>query len=528
MPFKWLDRFRKAEIARAENAEVQMIPDPAETPDNLVIWIKSLGPKSLRPEQQEAAIGRLLSELPVGDLRGLDFDMRWRESWRTHPWESMKPAEAAFTIQRAADQIVVAAGFSMHRNGYIREIAANALAATGDKRAIPWLTLRSGDWVDQVRGAALDGLLQFLSPANAAELVDVLPLLEGGRFGRGRAASDLPAEVERVLELPESAAALRSGVHSTEKLTRRAAVRLLLRQGSSVDLLRDVMATNDVVAVALVASSIPTDSPSNLEAGRLLHSSPVARLRSQGLWRLTQDPSAPESKALTDQALFDKAPSVRDVAQRWVAKHEPETEVNDYYRDRLAQDPLSALRGLGDHASEADAAVATAHLSDDASAVRLAALRLLARLGRRSDRDLFVDRFLKGGAKERREALAGLRRSGGADIVGDAWKRAAAADDPTMAKRVLFQLVPMADRWLRISIGLQATAKADPDVAAAGVDVLHRTLIDWNRGYPTKTAIDAGVLRDQFEKARPVLRSRDRRRFRWGLEAELESLLPTE
>ncbi len=287
------------------------------------------------------------------------------------------------------------------------------------------------------------------------------------------------------------------------------------------------MHTNDVVAVALVASSIPTDGPSNLEVGRLLHSSPVARFRSQGLWRLTRDPAAPESKAVAHQALLDKASSVRDVAQRWVAEHEPENDVNDYYRDWLAREPLSALRGLGDHACEADAAVATAHLSDDAPAVRLAALRLIARLGRRSDRDLFVDRFLKGSAKERREALAGLRRSGGADIVGDAWKTAA-DDDPTMAKRVLFQLVPMADRWLRISIGLQATANPDPDVAAAGVDVLHRTLVEWNRGYPTKPTIDAGVLREQFENARPVLQSRDRRRFRWGLAAEVESLLPAE
>lgn len=528
MAFKWFDRFRKAEIERAENAEIRVIPDPAETPDNLVLWIKSLGPRSLRPEQQEAAIGRLLSELPVGDLRGLDFDMRWRESWRTHPWETMKPAAAAFTIQRAADQVVVAAGFSMHRNGYIREIAVNALAATGDKRAIPWLTLRSGDWVDQVRGVALDGLGQFLSPSNAAGLVEVLPLLDGGRFGRGRAASDLPAEVERVLEQPESAAALRSGVRSTDKLTRRAAVRLLLRQGSSVDLLSEVMPTNDVVAVALVASSIPTDGPANVEAGRLLHSSRVARFRSQGLWRITQDPTAPESKVLAHQALFDKAPSVRDVAQRWVTKHQPETDVNDYYRDRLARDPLSALRGLGDRASEHDAAIAVAHLSDDSPAVRLAALRLLARIGRRADRELFVDRFLRSTAKERREALAGLRRSGGAAIVEQACKSATAADDSTMAKRVLFQLVPLADRWLRISIGLQAAADADPEVSAAGIDVLHRALVDWNRGYPSRPTVDAEVLRDQFEKARPVLRSRDRRRFRWGLEAELENLLPDE
>lgn len=524
----WFGRFRKAETKGAAASEVEVISDPAMTPDNLVPWIKSLGPEMSQPDERERTVALLLSQLSVADMRGLDFDMRWRESWRTHSWESMKPAEAATTIQRAGDRITVAAGLSMHRNGHIREIAVKELAATGDKRAIAWLVLRSGDWVDEVRQAALDGVTQFLTPEHAAELVEVLPLLEGGRFGNGRAASDLPDRIGRVLELSGSTAALWSGVRSSDKLTRRAAVRLLLRQDPNVELLREVMRTNDVVSVALVASSIPTDGLPNLEAGGLLHASPVARFRSQGLWRLTRESSAPESAALVHQALFDKAPSVRDVAQRWVARHEPEIDVNDYYRDRLVRDPLSALRGLGDHASESDAAVAAAHLSDEVPAIRLAALRLLVRVGRRSDRDLFADRFLRGSAKERREALLGLRRSGGAEIVGDLWRTAAATADPAMMTRVLFQVVPMADRWLRLSIGLEAVAEADTVVAAAGIDVLQRTLVDWNRSYPMKRTISADLLHEQFGKARPLLRSRNRRRFRTDLEAEIGSLLSNE
>lgn len=525
MLFRRFDRLRRTEIERANDADAQSIPELSETRDNTAIWIKWLGPNSPRPYQQEQTIARLLSEFGVGDLGALDYDVRWRDSRHPGSWDLMKPAEAAFTIQRATDQVVVAAGFSMHRNGYIREVAVRALAATGDPHALKWLMLRCGDWVQQVSVAALEGVERFLNPTNASVLVEVLPLLDRGRFNRGSAVLGLRARVEALLCMPESSTALWMGIRSTDTLTRRAAVRLLVRQGSSVRLLQEVMATNDVVALALVARSIPAEGPQNLEAGRLLFSSSSARFRSQGLWRLTRNDDGPDSIAIVHRSLFDKAQSVRDVAQRWMARCDPESDVNDIYRNQIASEPAAALRGLGDLASEDDAAAALAHLDDDVPAVRLAALRLLARLGRACDRDLFVDRFLVGSAKERREAMSGLRLLGGADFVEGAWLAASRSGDSVMAKRVLFQLVPMADRWLGVSIALQAVANSDSEVADAGAEALCRVLTVWNRGYRTTQTVDTGVLREQFDAAQPALRSLSGQWSRRDLEAEVESLL---
>lgn len=98
----------------------------------------------------------------------------------------------------------------------------------------------------------------------------------------------------------------------------------------------------------------------------------------------------------------------------------------------------------------------------------------------------------------------------------EAWNVATASGDAAMEIRVLFQLAPMASRWLRVSLGLQAVVNVDPNVSAAGLDVLHRVLVDWNRGYPMRLTTKPELLREQFENARPVLRSlrsRDRRRF---------------
>jgi len=150
MAFRWFQRSRVERADIAEPIAEEAVPVPPETPDNLVLWMKSLGPTSLRRLETERTIAHLLAAVPVGELRRLDYDMRWRSSWRTHAWESMSPAGAAIAIRRSTDPVIAAAGFSMHRNGHIRELAVRSLTATRDRRANPWLFLRAGDWVEEV------------------------------------------------------------------------------------------------------------------------------------------------------------------------------------------------------------------------------------------------------------------------------------------------------------------------------------------------------------------------------------------
>lgn len=190
----------------------------------------------------------------------------------------------------------------------------------------------------------------------------------------------------------------------------------------------------------------------------------------------------------------------------------------------LDTDPESALLGMGDRPETTDCDTARRFLDHDRRRVRLAALRLLAQVGGNEDGALFAERFLEGTAKERRYAIAGLRRVGGSRFVDDMWRSALDAGDMRLVERVVYQVLPLAGHWKRIDIGLQGVASSDTTIREVGFEALRRVLTEWNRGYPGQAAGGA-TLRSRLDSARPALTDvRYKRRFPMLLES-LESLL---
>jgi len=57
---------------------------------------------------------------------------------------------------------------SFHPSGYVREEAVLRLTALDDDAALPYLLLRCGDWVSQVRNAARHAVLQRAGPSSVA------------------------------------------------------------------------------------------------------------------------------------------------------------------------------------------------------------------------------------------------------------------------------------------------------------------------------------------------------------------------
>jgi hypothetical protein len=496
-------------------------PDSPADRQHLAAWIKTLMPATPDPRAHETVVRQLLDDLPTMALPGLDYDMRWRTSWQTYAWDSLAVEEANMLLAQATDVVTVAAGLSMHRNGRIRQVAVNALVRSDSERSLRWLVLRSGDWAAQVRDSARDGVDRWLAPDYAAELIDALPLLDGGRFAPGRPSSELRARVVSVLQDPAARQALEQGAMSGSNPVRRACVRLLLEEGADAALLERTMATNDVVAIAMVAADLPTTGPVNKAAGEMLLKSPMARFRSEGLWRLTKD-DEPGAETLVGSALTDPAPSVREVAQRWLLQRG--IDPAGHYRALLATDALSALRGLADRPDGRDGDLARSHVNDSTASVRVAALRLLAGLGDRVDSELFAERFQAGTAKERRYALAGLRRVGAAGLVDEMWTDALGDEDPRSVERVVHQVLPAAGRWKRIDIGLQAVSANDPETRAVGFEALRRVLLAWNRGYPGHPT-DLALLRQRLNDARPILEDARHRRAHPGMLDSLESIL---
>lgn len=497
-----------------------MVPGlPAQSQD-LVLWFKTLLPMTPDRAQHETTLKELTDQLPTSALPGVDYDMRWKLSWRTHSWDSMAVDEADLLMAEAIDVVTVAAGLSMHRNGHIRQRAVAKLDQAGTHCAIRWLVLRCGDWVPQVRDQAWRSVSKWLSPEHAEELADSLPLLAGDRFATGRAYSSLRTDIASVLRDPASLPAVEQGAQSSDRHVRRACTKLLVETNADVGLLRRTMKTNDVVAIAMVAASLPTDGGSvNRQTGKLLLKSPMARFRYEGLWRLTKD-DEPGSEELIREALEDPAPSVRDVARRWLADRGQDAD--HIYRSMIAENRLAALRGLGDQPKLEDADLARRHISDQEGPVRVAALRLLAGIGAGSDGSLFAERFSSGTAKERRQALMGLRQVGIDRFVDAMW--AEMADDRIQSERLIRQVLPLAGRWKRIDVALQAVSSEDRPTRAAGFETLRRLLLDWNRGYAGWPP-DPKLLRDRLEEARSAFADVEDHCGNPSVFAALESML---
>ncbi len=473
---------------------------PAES-RSLVGWIKTLSPDLSDHLADERHLSRLLDDTSTAELQRLDLEVRLIGPRRSEPWESFTVADAELVMSRSQNVVAVAAGLSMHRNGFVREAAVHVLAASDDPRALRWLLLRSADWVEPVRVAATAAVARWLAPHYADLLVDALPILQGDRFGPARRSNGVRVRVQQVLSEPSSRPAVEAGVVSSVRPVRRACVGHLVAAGADTSLLERVVETNDPGAIRMVADALATSGPVNRRTGEILLRSPMPRFRAEGLWRLTKDDAAGSDK-LVMEALADRALSVREVAQRWLSSREQDPA--SLYRAMLDTDPVSGLLGLGDQADSTDRDAARRFLADDRRSVRLAALRLLAQVGSPADGALFAERFVGGGGKERRYAIAGLRRAGVRRRVDEIWDGAIAAGDPQLIVRVMRQLLPAAGHWKRIDIGLQASAHPDPSIREAGADALRRVLEEWNRGYPGEPD-DLELLRRRFEHARPFL-----------------------
>lgn len=484
--------------------------------------ITTLLPSSPELKDRADRLARLLAGTPTGWLPALDLEVRWHESWRSHPWETMGVAEARRLLggrgevvagmEASGAAVAVAAGLSMHRNGHIRELAVRHLAASGEREALRWLVLRCGDWVAPVRDAALAAVEPVVGAEHAPLLVSVLPLLSGARFQSGRPTDRLAGLVETALRSSAARAAVEDGLVGSDRRVRRACAHLLADGAPAPALVERVLAVHDIVATSLLLRGMPTDGAGSGEVGRLLLRSPMARFRAEGLWRVLQsgtetDHAAPAARrALVDAALVDAAPAVREVAQRWLT--ERGEDPRSQYLALLTDRPAIALMGLGDRPRAEDAALARAAVDDEVAAVRVAALRLLAALGAPEDEALFAARFQVGSARERRHALAGIRRCGAGPRLADAlWTAALASGDAQQTARFLFQVVPGLGIWRRLHYGLEAAGSADPEIVDQGLEALRRGIANPPHGYRTAPA-NLDELRERLGRLELVIKAR--------------------
>jgi HEAT repeat protein len=342
-------------------------------------WPNSLG------RAEAAGLAALLRVVPVLDLASMidwTFDpyeyeyrqrpprdaKRWRELFDTHA--STPESWAWFAIS------------TLDRSGFVRQAAVEALGHHTPVEAIPFVVLRTTDWVLQVRTAAEGVLQQCLSDMAPSALLSSLEvaLHAEERIGPPRLAG-ARAVLERLRAAPDDV--LVAGVGREAARSQRWCLRELIARRSSL--------LPDALRAALRSSSTALRFEAAAALGQVPHQAraellDVALEDRVGFVRRGAAEAVPASELREDELerlLLDLNRAARAVAQReW--QRRTGTSAAALYRNRLgarrAAARAAALLGLAEVGNEDDAAEAVVRLEDPSRRVRLMALRCIGRL----------------------------------------------------------------------------------------------------------------------------------------------------
>lgn len=411
---------------------------------------------------------------------------------------------------------------SMHGNGWLREAAVRLLSQQQSGDELRWLLVRCVDWVPQVRSAAQAAVrARLANPAKTYidRFVSNTGLLISVRFRSLRGDIELPRDISALLRGKGAISSLRAASREGDVASRRAAVEMLIGQEPALDLLRSQLELGDIVAISRAASSALSGGDAE-DAARLLLVAPFASIRATALWTLLA--ITPTDASLVERGLGDASRRVRDIAQR----HAPAVGVEPlaWYRDHLVDDPLVALRGLGDLGDQQDADRAAEFLASTRASVRGAAARVLGRKGGPGHTETLKELVLATGGQCARESARGLIQRGitrplADDLAAEAIARHTSS--PMATRRVYYQLLPHTDRWVALRLGLTAVTNPDPDINAAGLHLVSVVWLNWNRS-ATSPSDQLPAISDLVQRAASVLRSESSR-----LADQLEFLMKT-
>jgi HEAT repeat protein len=338
------------------------------------------------------AVKTLLRRVNVRDL-GL-FDRAFRMPPESAQWSEMKPDELRTVVGLRAGPTLLQLAMC-HPSGYVRVEAIRRSATCADGSEIPFLLLRTNDWVAPVRDVALAALRARLTPTHVPDLVAALPMLDAmyrwGRLGPTRILD----EIEQLLRGPDAVNALIAALTSPDRSTRRGAYRRLF-EGARV---------GELVAAPHEPYRTPGTSPHALFAAAMRDADPAIRAWA-GRWVVAADTDvfasfaeellrsrmsavrlaaaqrllAAGMKLPWPDLLFDPSAAVRSLAQQ--AALDAGTDPDSEYRDRIAAVRGArlgvALVGLSETGGPPDAELVRTYLRSDQSVVRRSALHALA------------------------------------------------------------------------------------------------------------------------------------------------------
>jgi HEAT repeat protein len=448
--------------------------------------------------------GQLARGLSMAALLGMERERLQSDSWYVPA--SSQPLEKLNTLSTTPGGWLGLAIASFSRNGHIRERAVRALGELQrDGREVPFLALRTADYVQEVRRAATSALASRFTAENAPSFVLALPLLRHLDAHRLRKEPSVLAWVLTYLSSPEGWPALRAGLEAPDRSVRRECFALAVTLASRRE---------EVVRRAL-------HDPDPLIRLRGVRELESLKPRPEDVLAATRDPFTPARIAALAllsrvdeqtvavewrRALLDSSAAIRAMARAWLAGHRP-LDVAAFYREALAKRETAtlvpAIAGIAEVGQANDAADLLFLTEHPQANVREAVAASLGRLLGAEAIGVLVTMLGDASPRVARKARRLLERHLSAPVARGVWELVEnlPAERASAAIRLLSEL----PKW-------------------DALDYLLRAL---DRPEPTRTEAVALVQRwrDRSAKAQWPLGSQGATRFRERLAALPEGLL---
>jgi len=300
-------------------------------------------------------------------------------------WYGLGPehVEGVATAPRAFESLAV---LSAHPSGYVRERALLALAKHGS-RALPWLLLRTVDWVPVVSAHARRAVLALLVDAEIDAFIETLPLALRTR-DFSRAGASVMIEIGAFLARQPDMTWMGVLGHS-DAAVRRAGLTLLAEKGRATPALLRVALVDKDLTVRTRAARLVTAEPSS-EMGALremLLNDREGPLRLHVL-RVAATADIEHVRHRLELALTDRMRAMRELARHHLGEGLDQRGFAAFYRTKLREIPaeLGAIQGLAETGSADDWELLLPSL--DANSLRAcAALKGMATLNRGESRE---------------------------------------------------------------------------------------------------------------------------------------------
>lgn len=426
------------------------------------------------------AIKKLMSKMTAAELLHLEERVRgsryytrnYREAWDKQPKDSI-----VSLLKRDSQPVLMLGLGSMHGNGYIRERCVYELDKIKDGSELPFLLIRTTDWVEEIRIPAKSAIQSRLKKENAGFFVQNIALIDKLKLRkRGDAARVLRLSHELAIDAPFKDFV--SQLSSFDLQARRLCIYLGLARQDRIQIIEQGLDNSDhqVRQIAYMTAMPQLAAEQKLEVLKKGLKDPFPSNRREML-RMVAQHFPDRFDEFIFPALMDQTTRVRTLARfLWKEKY-PDFDFRKFYCERLeASLPAEicpAMRGLSDNAQIEDYSIIEKFSSNKILKIRKTAIDCLLAINKERSVELLLKILAEeepGMASTAKKNLKLCNRF----LSGEDLWRVFSTCKQLSTKQTVIQLLAELPKWEQLGYLLIAYANKNEAISKLALNYLKR------------------------------------------------------